>query len=729
MNQLRIDIDAHNTPIELKLPVEEEMDAILQNHELVTKTKTMKKLNKLYQGEIKLKETSESFINLSNYQPTIEQKQFLNMGLNYHLQPKYIKLEKSTQLEILYQDLLKLESTKHITINPNLCDQLRSESTKHRNCYYKSKITPKLKLAAKELFENQNIIIKKADKSSTYVIMDKLTYMTKLNNLISDPTKFKQLIKDPTNKLKVKANKLISTVNTAQNNIKNNKIQGEYKPGYIYGTVKVHKQGFPLRPILSQVTSPIYQLAKTLNQIITPYIPAKYSLKSTNDFIDLLETKNFKGHIGSLDVESLFTNVPIDHTINIILEVAYNHPTITPPKLPKILLKQLLELCTKESPFTTPEGKIYVQTEGVAMGSPLGPSFANFYMGYLEEQTFTDNNNKLPIYARYVDDIFVGYNNPDDLNKLKTKFEENSILKFTIEKSTENKLPFLDVLVENCNNYFHTQVYHKPTDKGQCLNADSECPERYKISVINNYIKRAYKISKTWQDFHSEMNLIKQILVNNNYSNNIINKNIKNFIDQKHQGKILQNQDHNIKIYYKAQMHKNYKTDERILKEIIARNVKCVEKNTSLKTIIYYNSPKTSNSIIKNNSRTITPVLQTTNVVYKFTCNFQNCKSEYIGLTQLTLEKRLTAHYYKGSIKNHYQQCHNITPTKQTIYNNTKILTKERNYRSLAIKECLFILHHQSKINIQQNNYWNIMKLHQSRSNYNTQARQEDVIE
>ena len=136
-----------------------------------------------------------------------------------------------------------------------------------------------------------------------------------------------------------------------------------------------------------------------------------------------------------------------------------------------------------------------MQTEGVAMGSPLGPSFANFYMGYLEEQTFTDNNNKLPIYARYVDDIFVGYNNPDDLNKLKTKFEENSILKFTIEKSTENKLPFLDVLVENCNNYFHTQVYHKPTDKGQCLNADSECPERYKISVINNYIKRAYKIS------------------------------------------------------------------------------------------------------------------------------------------------------------------------------------------------------------------------------------------
>ena len=132
--------------------------------------------------------------------------------------------------------------------------------------------------------------------------------------------------------------------------------------------------------------------------------------------------------------------------------MAYNHPTITPPKIPSSLLKQLLELCTKESPFITPEGKIYLKIEGVAMDNPLGPSFANFYMGYLEEQTFANNNNKLPIYTRYVDNIFVRYKNSDDLNKLKTIFEENSILKFTVDKSTDNKLPFLDVLLKNFNN-------------------------------------------------------------------------------------------------------------------------------------------------------------------------------------------------------------------------------------------------------------------------------------
>ena len=87
--------------------------------------------------------------------------------------------------------------------------------------------------------------------------------------------------------------------------------------------------------------SPTYQLAKTLNQIVTPYLPNKYSLKSTDDFLDLLNSIQCKGILASLDVESLFTNVPSDETIQIILENAYNHDNIPPPKMPNEILKQL----------------------------------------------------------------------------------------------------------------------------------------------------------------------------------------------------------------------------------------------------------------------------------------------------------------------------------------------------------------------------------------------------
>ena len=54
-----------------------------------------------------------------------------------------------------------------------------------------------------------------------------------------------------------------------------------------------------------------------------------------------------------------------------------------------------------------PQGNLYVQTEGVAMGSPLRPTFANFYMDDLENRVFKTVTDKPNIYGHYADDIFV----------------------------------------------------------------------------------------------------------------------------------------------------------------------------------------------------------------------------------------------------------------------------------------------------------------------------------
>ena len=77
--------------------------------------------------------------------------------------------------------------------------------------------------------------------------------------------------------------------------------------------------------------------------------------------------------------------------------------------------------------------------------------------------------------------------------------------------NANNKLPFLDVLVESREDHFHTCVYHKPTDDGNCLNAKSECVDKYKNSVITNYLNRAYNISSTWHEFHNEIIHVKQV--------------------------------------------------------------------------------------------------------------------------------------------------------------------------------------------------------------------------
>ena len=56
---------------------------------------------------------------------------------------------------------------------------------------------------------------------------------------------------------------------------------GDYKLRYFYGTVKIYQPGYPLRQIISQVTTPTYQFTKNINYLITPYLSHNHRIKST----------------------------------------------------------------------------------------------------------------------------------------------------------------------------------------------------------------------------------------------------------------------------------------------------------------------------------------------------------------------------------------------------------------------------------------------------------------
>ena len=75
-------------------------------------------------------------------------------------------------------------------------------------------------------------------------------------------------------------------------------------------------------------------------------------------------------------------------------------------------------------------------------------------MAHLENTILNKFENKPYIYARYIDEIFLKVKSEQEILKLKQLFEESSVLKFTHEMNIRNKLPFLDVLVNNSNNTF-----------------------------------------------------------------------------------------------------------------------------------------------------------------------------------------------------------------------------------------------------------------------------------
>ena len=87
--------------------------------------------------------------------------------------------------------------------------------------------------------------------------------------------------------------------------------------------------------------------------------------------------------MGSLDVDSFFTNIPLDETIDICINQLFDN-TDTVEGFTKSELKQLLCLTTEESYFVF-NGLLYKQIDGVAMGSPLGLSLVNAFLLYHEK--------------------------------------------------------------------------------------------------------------------------------------------------------------------------------------------------------------------------------------------------------------------------------------------------------------------------------------------------------
>ena len=87
----------------------------------------------------------------------------------------------------------------------------------------------------------------------------------------------------------------------------------------------------------------------------------------------------------SFDIKSLYTSVPVRETIDICLDKLFVEENTTVEGLNKSDFKKLLEFSLLDSIFIF-DGKLYKQTDGLAMGNPIAPTVANIFMSQLEEK-------------------------------------------------------------------------------------------------------------------------------------------------------------------------------------------------------------------------------------------------------------------------------------------------------------------------------------------------------
>ena len=143
-----------------------------------------------------------------------------------------------------------------------------------------------------------------------------------------------------------------------------------------------------------------------------------------------------------LDVDSLFTNIPLDKTTDICIDSLYKDDENS-PKIPKNVFHNLLTVATKKSFFMLNK-KFYEQIDSAAIGSPLGPALANIFMCNFGNKRLKDCSHSLkPVFYRwYVDDIFVLFSSLDEAEKFKKYFSSKyPNINFSLEK--ENMVIYL----------------------------------------------------------------------------------------------------------------------------------------------------------------------------------------------------------------------------------------------------------------------------------------------
>ena len=406
----------------------------------------------------------------------------------------------------------------------------------------------------------------------------------------------------------------------------------------------------------------------------------------------MLDGKNHRYFMASLDVDSLFTNIPLDETIDIVVKGVYG----TKRKVNGIWkndFRELLYMSTKGTVFYF-DGSYYRQKDGVAMGSPLGPALANAFLCYHESSWLIECPLAYaPVfYARYVDDIFVLLRSAEHVSRLATYLSsKHQNINFTFETEEHDTLPFLDVKIFRDVNGFTTSVHRKDTFSGVFTNYVAFIPVEYKRGLIATLLHRAYTINSSLSGLHEELTKLKKILKKNGYPESFVDKCISRFFDKIHQPK--------------TPIHTVPKKEVQLILPFLGSSSWSVKNNlrkTFSKILPFCNLKivfKTGNKMSSYfKFKDTLPKSLRSGVIYQFNC--AKCNLSYVGSTWRFWERRLQEHLHISALTGerlngcqiyapmqHIRTCCQYPISREDF----KIIGSEKNRYLLRLKESLFI--------------------------------------
>lgn len=446
-----------------------------------------------------------------------------------------------------------------------------------------------------------------------------------MENTIQDAS-FEKVQKSPLPKMIKVATTSIATINQVFKTPKWRLSVPNPKMPRLYGLPKVHKPGNKMRPIVSNIDSPTYKIAKWLvsefNKLKTPN---GLYVKNTYDFVDRIKDLHLQKDevLVSFDVISLYPNIPIPEALQTIDEWL-DSCDISDEKA--ATYSNLTKMCMEQNAFIFNKN-IYKLTHGTSMGNPLSCFVSNVFMGAMEYALL--QKQKLPrIWLRYVDDIFAVLK-PEDINPtLDIINSQYNSIKFTVEIENNNRIPFLDLNLTRTNNRIDINIYRKPTNTNRYITNDSYSTNAHKMAVFNSLIYRMCKLPLSPNNFINELEHIKNIAhINGFYKSDIDN--------------ILRKHSHKLEINNLTTLNSTTSDTQLIPFNYIPQitnKLKSIYKKQNLQ-LVFNNNNKLQNLLHNPKDK-----IETNNKsgIYKITCN--NCDKIYIGQTKRSIITRFKEH-------------------------------------------------------------------------------------
>ena len=334
---------------------------------------------------------------------------------------------------------------------------------------------------------------------------------------------------------------------------------------------------------------------------------------------------------------------------------------------------------------------MYVQTDGVAMGSPLGPSLANFFLSHVETSSLDLSLTFAPVtYRRYVDDTFLAFKDPSHVQECLEYFNYLCELEFTCDLAVDYKLPFVGVTIDNSSSSLAFSVYRKK--EIQLPNVKSHLWSKFKFSAIHALVNRAIRLSSSLVVLQKELDLIRDMAKSCGLSVSRVDKIISQQSGRvKPLCKVLEHEgDGSPPVSVSSEVDSSQDRPSFVklpyINNVRVRALSDLLRGSNIRPIFV--SPCNLYWFVRVKESRIPSKLGLALVIYRYVCH--SCGNDYIGHTERVLSARTGEHVCVNSqLSNaHRELCSTATPVLRSDF---EVFDTGRTLLDVKIKEAVYI--------------------------------------